>query len=103
MPITGLQRIAKESVVGAVDLVLDQAPEIAGCLMMPANDHFWVAFPGKPMIDPDHQVQRDEHQKFRYSSILRWGHTPSADRFDGATIAAIINKHGEAALDGGQS
>src|SRR3954470_7610077 len=44
--------------------------KIFGCTFHKTNGKFWVGLPGKPQIDSEGTVLRDERNKFKYTPVV---------------------------------
>jgi hypothetical protein len=52
----------------------------------------WVMLPGRPMIDRDGAVLRDDQGKTKYATILQFETREASDDFSRATIAAVLER-----------
>jgi hypothetical protein len=67
--------------------------------LLPSNGRAWATLPGKPIINADGTVARDEKGKVRYVSILEWADRAAADRFGAALLVAMRAEHPNALAD----
>lgn len=60
------------------------------------NGRRWAQLPGRPMIDRDGVVMRDEKNKTRYSPILEFTDREASDKFTRGVIDAVLQAHPDA-------
>jgi hypothetical protein len=54
------------------------------------NDARWVSLPGKPQLDRDGNVRRDERGKILYSSVLEFTDKATRDAFSARVITSLL-------------
>jgi DNA-binding cell septation regulator SpoVG len=68
-------------------LILSDLPVLLG------NDGFWVALPGKPVLDETGRQKRDINGKAEYQPIGKWTSRELSDRFSARVISLIDERY----------
>ena len=54
------------------------------------NESRWVGLPGKPQIDRDGNLRRDDRRKVLYTPVIEFTNKATRDAFSARVIAALL-------------
>jgi hypothetical protein len=89
--------LQKNTLRGFVDLSLQPS----GLVLRECSVHrtdagrMWIGLPGKPQIDGEGRLRRDQNDKALYAAVVDFTDKPARERFQTAALEAV-----EALLDG---
>jgi hypothetical protein len=88
------------TLLGFADVLLEQTHlRIHDVAIHEKGGRRWAQLPGRPMIDREGLVLRDEQGKTKYATILQFETRQASDDFSRACIAAVLERF-PAAFDG---
>jgi hypothetical protein len=70
MNIRDFREVRKNTLLGFFTLVLDSGLVIKECSLHVKDDRRWFSFPGKPQLDKDGVLIRDEGGKAVYANVI---------------------------------
>lgn len=83
----------KGALRGFAKVRLGKALVINDVTVMASHGRRWAGMPGKPQINRDGVVLRDDKGKIKYSPVVEWLDKASADSFSEGVIAAVEAAH----------
>jgi hypothetical protein len=79
------------TLLGFADVLLKQTHlKIYDCAIHEKNGRRWVSLPGRPMVDREGVVLRDENGKTKYARILEFDSREAGDEFSKNVVAAVL-------------
>ena len=88
------------TLLGFADVLLGQTRlKIYDCAIHEKGGRRWVSLPGRPMIDREGVVLRDENGKTKYARILEFDSREAGDEFSKSVVAAVL-AHSPGAFEG---
>jgi hypothetical protein len=85
--------MARNSLRGFAAVRLGKSLKICDIAVHCAHGKRWAQMPGKPQVDKDGLVRRNNDGKIQYTPILSWLDKETADRFSEGVIQAVEAAH----------
>lgn len=83
------KEMRKGSLIGFATLEMDSGLIIKDCTFCEGGGRQWVSPPGKPQIDKDGTVVRDDNGKQKYVNIIQFRTKEIQDNWSGQAVRAI--------------
>lgn len=95
MPVVLLdwRHMPKGALRGFAKVRIGKALVINDVTILASHGRRWAGMPGKPQINRDGVVLKDDKGKVRYSPVVEWADKASADAFSESVIAAVEAAH----------
>jgi hypothetical protein len=94
MQLRAWRPLPKNTLVGFANITIDALGNaVVDVAIHQLGSRRWASLPGRPMIDTDGRVMRDEAGKIRYAAPFRWTTSTLASRFSAAVIVLPLRHH----------